>query len=339
MVREWKGLIMPTRVEWDNQNLTPTYGKFIIEPLERGYGTTIGNSLRRVLLSSLTGVSITSVRIEGVLHEFSTIPGVVEDTTEIILNLKQVILKLHSPGSKTIRVKLEGEREVTAGDIISDSQVEVLNPHLHIATLGKGAKLEMEMEVSQGKGYVPAEEHKKEDSPLGTIPIDVVFSPLRKVNFTVENARVGQKTNYDRLILEVWTNGSITPQDAVKEAADILLKHFAIVINPEVALEEGVKEISEEEKKRADYLKKSVNELELSVRAANCLKAAQIKTIGELVEKTDKELLQYRNFGRKSLNEIKEILNKMGLSLKPKEENTERKENPVKKDKGSEDAA
>lgn len=315
MSAKWKGLEIPRKLSWDEETLSPTYGKLVAEPLERGYGVTIGNSLRRVLLSSLRGAAVTSVRIEGVLHEFSTVPGAIEDVTEIILNLKQLIIRLHGEEPKTIRIKAKGEGEVRAADIIKDNHVEVLNPHLHIATLNKKGSLGMEIEVGSGKGYTSAEKNKKEDQPIGVIPVDSIFSPVKKVNYNIEPTRVGQETDYDRLILEIWTNGSLSPQEAMESAAEILGKHFAMFVAPGEEVEEEGEEISEEEKKRQEYLKQSVSELELSVRSANCLKVAKIRTIGGLVQKTEAEMLKYPNFGKKSLAEIKEILAEMGLSL------------------------
>ncbi|HWP34284.1 MAG TPA: DNA-directed RNA polymerase subunit alpha [Thermodesulfobacteriota bacterium] len=316
MQRNWRDLIKPKRLEVEQETLTPTYGKFIAEPLERGYGITLGNALRRVLLSSLQGAAITAVRIDGVLHEFSTIPGVTEDVTDIILNLKEVRLRMHGEGPKVIRIKADKEGEVRAGDIITDETVEILNPELHIATLSRNARLEMEMVVKQGRGYVPAERNKEENQPIGTIPIDAIFSPIRKVNYTVTNARVGQMTDYDKLTLEVWTNGGVRPEDAVAYAAKILKEQLSIFINFEEEAEPVVApKVAEERAKINEHLYKSVDELELSVRSANCLKNADIKYIGELVQKTEAEMLKTKNFGRKSLNEIKEILAEMGLSL------------------------
>lgn len=315
MSAKWRGLELPKKLTWDEETQSPIYGKLIAEPLERGYGVTVGNSLRRVLLSSLEGAAVTSVRMEGVLHEFSTIPGVREDVTEIILNLKQLLIRLHGREPRTLWIKTKGEREVRAADIIKDSQVEILNPNLHVVSLNKGAKLGMEIEVSLGKGYVSAEKNKKEDQPIGVIPVDSMFGPVRKVSYNVENARVGQETDYDRLILEVWTDGSISPQEAVGKAAEILKKHFTIFVSPEEEIEKEVEELSEEEKKRREYLKMNISELEPSVRAANCFKAAKIETIEQLVQKTEAEMLKYPNFGKKSLSEVKEILAEMGLSF------------------------
>lgn len=308
---------MPKKLQFDPRKITDTYGKFTAEPLERGFGTTLGNSLRRVLLSSLEGSAITSVKIDGVLHEFSSIPGVIEDTTDLILNLKEVRLKLHTDKPKTLSISMKGPGEILAKDMITDAEVEVLNPDLHLATIDKNGKLEMEMKARRGRGYVPSEKNKESGQPIGVIPIDSIFSPIRKVNFKVENARVGQETDYDKLVLEVWTDGSIRPDDAVAHAAKLLKDHLSIFIHlPEE--EEVSPEVEEEIKKTPQFnenLLRSVNELELSVRAANCLKNAGIETIAELVQKTESEMLKTKNFGRKSLNEIKEILSEMGLSL------------------------
>lgn len=314
---QWRGLEIPKRLICDLEHSTNTYGRFIAEPFERGYGITIGNSLRRILLSSLEGAAVTSVRIEGALHEFSTLPGVFEDTTEIILNIKQLNIKLHSEHPKQLRIEAKGQCEVTASDIIADNEVEILNPNLHIAALDKEGKLIMEMEATKGRGYSPVERNKKENQAIGFIFMDSFFSPVKKVNCTVENTRVGQRTDFDRLILDVWTNGTVTPQDAVIEAADILTRHLNIFIGfQEEPEEEEVEDVtSDEEKKRREYLNMSVKELELSVRASNCLDNARIALIKELVQKTEVEMLQYRNFGKKSLNEIKETLSEMGLSF------------------------
>ena len=310
-------LIKPKKVERDEKSYSPYYGKFIYEPLEKGYGITLGNALRRVLLSSIPGAAITSVKIDGVAHEFSTISGVLEDVTDIVLNLKQVRLKLHANPPRTIKIEKEGEGEVKAGDIITDGSVEIINPEQHIATLtSKEAKLIMEMTVNLGRGYVPAERNKEEGQPLGTIPIDAIFSPIKKVNFTVRNARVGQMTDYDKLILEVWTDGTITSEKAISLAAKILrdqLDIFLIEEEEETLPSELPEEKEEEIPKEVFY--KNIDDLELSVRALNCLKNANIRFIGELVQKTEEELLKTKNFGRKSLNEIKNVLHQMGLSL------------------------
>lgn len=321
MQRDWKALIKPKRMEAEREGLTSFYAKFLAEPFERGFGTTIGNSLRRILLSSLQGAAIVSVKIDGVLHEFSTVPGIKEDVTEIILNLKGVMIKLHGPGPKTVHVKAKGEGEITANDIIRDSDVEILNPDHRIATASADANLDMEMVIKAGKGYVPAERNKEEDQPIGTIPMDAIFSPVRRVNYTVTNARVGQITDYDKLTLEVWTNGSVSPEDAVSIAAKILQDQLSIFINLEEDEEARELEDVTQSEKLNENLFKSVDELELSVRSANCLKHADIKLIGELVQKTEQEILATKNFGRKSLNEIKEILDEMNLSLGMKMEN------------------
>ncbi|NIS62243.1 MAG: DNA-directed RNA polymerase subunit alpha [Proteobacteria bacterium] len=321
MQRNWKELIKPKKLEVERETLTPFYGKFYAEPFERGFGITIGNSLRRILLSSLQGAAITSVKIDGVLHEFTSIPGVTEDVTDIILNLKEVKIKLHADGPKTIRIETEGEGVVRAGDIVTDDTIEIMNPDHPIATLSPDGKLKMEMVVKRGKGYVPAERNKEEDQPIGTIPIDAIFSPITKVNYTVTNARVGQITDYDKLTVEVWTNGCVRPEDAVAYAAKILKDQLSIMINFEEEDETDEEEMEHEQEQLNENLFKSVDELELSVRSANCLKHADIRLIGELVQKTESEILGTKNFGRKSLNEIKEILAEMGLSLGMKLEN------------------
>ncbi len=323
--KNWKELIRPKGVERDEEVSTDTYGRFIVEPLERGFGVTLGNSLRRVLLSSIQGAAITAVRIEGCLHEYSTLPGVKEDVAEIILNLKGVRFRAHSPTPKVVRIVAEGEKEVKAGDIECGPDLEVVNPEHHIATLEKDGSLKMEMTVKMGKGYVPAERNKEEDMPLGTIPIDAIFTPVKKVNYTVTNARVGHITDYDRLILEVWTDGTVRPEDAVGLAAKILKEQLNVFINFDEEQgggeekDEGDEGMDDEELQ--EKLMKTVDELELSVRSANCLKNANIRYIGELVQKTEQEILQTKNFGRKSLNEIKEVLANMGLSLGMRIEN------------------
>ena len=322
MQKSWKDLIRPKRLEAEKETLTPFYGKFTAEPFERGFGITIGNSLRRILLSSLQGGAITALKVDGVLHEFSTIPGTKEDITEIILNLKEVRLKLHTEGPKTIRVKAEGPKVLKAGDMITGDAVEILNPDHYIATLSRDGKLSMEMVVKMGRGYVSAERNKEEGQPIGTIPMDAIFSPIKKVNYTVTNARVGQITDYDKLILEVWTDGSLNPEEAIAHAAKILKEQLSIFITFEEE-EEEMSYPEDEEQKEAfnENLLRSVDELELSVRSANCLKHANIKLIGDLVQKTEAEILATKNFGRKSLNEIKEILAEMGLSLGMKLDN------------------
>ncbi len=314
MIIRTKDFQIPQKLSVEKDTLTPTYGKFFAEPFERGFGTTIGNSLRRVLLSSIVGTGVTSVKIDGVLHEFSTIPGVKEDVTDIVLNLKALRLKLYTEKPKTVYLQRKGPGEVRAGDITPDADIEVLNPDLHIATLGKDVKLNIEMVAKLGRGYVPAEKNKEDGQAIGVIPVDSIFSPIKKVNFNVENTRVGRQTDYEKLILEVWTDGSIKPEDAIAHAAKIIKDHLSIFIN----FEEDEKKIEEprgdEQKKRlVKNLLRNVNELELSVRAANCLKNADITTIADLVQKTEPEMLKTKNFGRKSLNEIKNILNNMGL--------------------------
>jgi DNA-directed RNA polymerase subunit alpha len=316
MYKNWRDLIKPKRLQVEAETFTNTYGKFHAEPLERGFGTTLGNSLRRVLLSSLQGAAIASVRIKGVLHEFSAIPGVTEDVTDIILNLKGVRLKVHGTDARMVRIVYKGDGRVTAGDIITDPNVEILNPEHHIVSCSKDANLEMEMLVKTGKGYVPADRNRDEKAPVGTIPIDSIFSPIQKVNFSVSNARVGQMTDYDKLILEVWTDGSVKPDDAVSFAAKIMKDQLSIFINFDESAEvvEQV-EIEEEKERTNENLYRSVEELELSVRSANCLKNAGIKLIGELVSRSEAEMLKTQNFGRKSLNEIKDVLAEMGLTL------------------------
>ena len=317
MQKNWRDLIKPKKLEVDKDTLTNTYGKFTAEPLERGFGITIGNSVRRILLSSLQGAAIVSIKFDGVLHEFSSIPGVKEDVSDIILNLKQVRIKLHGQGEKTIRIKAKGDGEIKAGDIICDSTVEILNPDLHIATLAKDAKMEAGLIVKTGKGYAPAVRNKEENQPIGTIPIDAIFTPVIRVNYNVSNARVGQRTDYDKLAMEIWTTGAVTPQDAVAFAAKILKDQLSMFIPfEEPEEEEGGEEAAEGTTTALnDNLYRMVDEMELSVRSANCLKNADIKYIGELVQKTEQEMLRTKNFGRKSLNEIKEMLNNMGLGF------------------------
>ncbi len=313
-----KGFQKPKRLECDRETLTDYYGKFIAEPFERGFGITIGNSLRRTLLSALPGAAVTAVNISGVYHEFATIPGVVEDVADIILNLKQLRLRLHSEGPKSIYLKvLNKSGEITGASVVADADVEILNPDLHIASLDEGASLEAELTVERGCGYVTAEDNKKDDQPIGVIPIDAIFSPVKKVNYWVENTFLGESKAYDRLILEVETDGSMGPEDAVACAAKILRGHWSVFINVEQQPEEETTEKDDDEYwvKLNEFLNRSVNELELSVRAYNCLKNANIKTIRDLVQKTDTEMLKTKNFGRKSLNEIKEILVEMNLSL------------------------
>jgi DNA-directed RNA polymerase subunit alpha len=310
---KWKNLQMPKGLQADTAN-TDRYGKFTLDPLERGFGTTLGNALRRVLLSSLQGAAITSVRIEGVLHEFSTLPGIIEDVTEIVLNLKQVRLKLHGDGPKKGVFEMRGKGEVRAGDLQVDAEVEVLNKELHVATLNRDGDLRMEVEINSGRGYVSADQHSQTDRPIGVIPIDSLFSPVTKVNYTVEATRLGQRIDYDKLTLEVWTDGSILPHDAVAMAAKILRDHFSLLINfKEEPVQEEETSVDPEIDRVRKQLEKSVEELELSVRSSNCLRAAEIKTIGDLVQKGEPEMLKFRNFGRKSLKEIQDILGEMGL--------------------------
>ena len=316
MYKNWRDLIRPKQLQVEKETLSNTYGKFYAEPFERGFGTTLGNSLRRILLSTLQGAAITSVRIKGVLHEFSAIQGVTEDVTDIILNLKGVRLKLHSADQAIIRIVHKGEGIITAGDILVGHSVEVMNPEHHILTCGKDANLEIEMTVRMGKGYVSADRNRDEKAPVGTIPIDAIYSPIKKVNFTVSNARVGQMTDYDKLTIEVWTDGSANPEDAVAYAAKIMKEQLSIFINFDEESEPNQVEESQEEKDKInENLYRTVEELELSVRSANCLKNAGIKLIGELVSKSEAEMLKTQNFGRKSLNEIKDILSDMGLTF------------------------
>ncbi len=312
----WKGFQRPKRLEFERETLTDRFGRFYAQPFERGFGTTIGNSLRRVLLSSIDGTAVTAVKIDGVLHEFSPIPGVVEDATDIILNLKQIPLKMHVDTTKTLYLRVDKAGEVKARDIEADGDVEILEPDAHIATVAEGGKLHMEMRIKRGRGYVAADKNFDEDLGIGWIPIDSVHSPIKKVNYLVEAARIGQATDFDKLTVDVWTNGSVTPRDAVSLSAKLIRDHLNIFINLEdagdlqqdQAIEQGGRPLNEN-------LDKSVEELELSVRSYNCLKNANIRTIRELVQKTEGEMLKTKNFGRKSLNEIKEILTGMGLSL------------------------
>ncbi|MDR3204320.1 MAG: DNA-directed RNA polymerase subunit alpha [Deltaproteobacteria bacterium] len=316
MEKNWKDLIKPHKVDIEELDQQKNYGLFVCEPLERGFGLTLGNALRRVMLSSLQGAAIISVKIENVLHELSTLADVIEDVSDIILNLKEVRLKLHGQGPRTIRLDAEGPKKVTAADIAVDHMVEVLNKNCHIATLAKNGKLNMSMLVASGKGYVPAGKPDEDEQVIGTIPVDALFSPIRKVNFLVTNARVGQKTDYDKLTLEVWTDGSVSPQDAVATSAIILKDQLTIFTDFEQALTEGRYEADEHIVSGPnENFYRTVDELELSVRSANCLKNADIYFIGELVQKTETEMLKTRNFGRKSLNEIKEVLTELGLTL------------------------
>jgi len=310
-----KGFQKPKRLICDLETLSPTYGHFYAQPFERGFGTTIGNALRRVLLSSIEGAAITAVKIEGVLHEFTPIPNITEDATNIIMNLKQIPMKLNVDHAKTIYLESDQAGEVKSAQITPDPDVEILDPNVHIATIGEGGRLKIEMRVKNGRGYVQADENFEEDLPIGYIPLDSVHSPIKRVNYSVEAARLGQTTDYDKLVLDVWTNGCILPQDAIGQAAKIVKDHMYIFINFEEQPEEEEEEVDREAERMYDNLKRSVEELELSVRSYNCLKNADIKTIGELVQKTEAEMLKTKNFGRKSLNEIKEILAEMGLSF------------------------
>lgn len=316
----WKGFQKPKRLEVDRDTATEHYGRFYAQPFERGFATTVGNALRRVLLSSIEGAAVTAVRVEGVLHEFSPIPGAMEDTTDLILNLKRVPLKMHVDHPKTLTLRTSEPGEVRAKHITPDPDVEILEPEAYIATLGAGSTLAVEMRVKPGRGYVSADKNFDEDLSIGWIPLDSVHSPVKKVNYFVDQARVGQATDYEKLTLEAWTNGAVSPRDAVGLAAKLMKDHLQIFINIEEDEEEetesAVVEVSDEEKGALyEKLGKSVDEMELSVRSYNCLKNANIRTIGELVQKTESEMLKTKNFGRKSLNEIKEILAGMGLSL------------------------
>lgn len=314
---KWRDFQLPKHLECEESTHTLTYAKFIAEPFERGFGITLGNALRRVLLSSIEGSAVTTIKIDGVLHEFSTIDGILEDVTDMVLNIKNLVLRSHSRASKTIYIKKDKQGEVTARDIITDGTVEVLNPDLHLFTLTKNKKINLEMEVGRGRGFVPSELNKKEDQPIGTIPVDSIFSPVRKVNFHVENTRVGQRTDYDKLIMEVWTTGGIDPKEAMLYASNILQRHLDVFMNlgqlPEEYEEK--EEMTPQEEALYEKLRLPISELELSVRSSNCLREAKIKTIADLVKHTETDLLSFRNFGKKSLNEIKELIAGMGLNL------------------------
>jgi DNA-directed RNA polymerase subunit alpha len=314
---KWRDFQMPKRLDCDEATYNDHYGKFIAEPFERGYGVTLGNSLRRILLSSIEGSAVTSIRVDGVDHEFSTIPGVLETVSDMILNIKELVIRSHSKVAKVVYIKASKKGEIKAKDIICDETIEVLNPEHHICTLTKDIPFNMELEVCRGRGYVPAELNKKEGSAVGTVPVDSIFTPIEKINFFSENTRVGQRTDYDRLILEIFTNGAINPKEALLYAANILQRHLDVFVAygqlPEE--EEEEEEISAEEEALYAKFRLPISELELSVRSSNCLKEANIKTIAELVRKTEEELLNFRNFGKKSLTEIDEILKAMGLSL------------------------
>jgi DNA-directed RNA polymerase subunit alpha len=309
---------MPSRLMREDSTATPTYAKFYAEPFERGYGHTLGNSLRRVLLSSIEGAAITSVKIDGAAHEFAAIPGVVEDVTDIVLNLKKVLLKMHDRGSRSLLLSVNKEGPVTAGDITLDQNTEVVNPDHVICTLDRKMKFEAELEVRIGRGFCPGEENKKKDQPIGVIAIDSIFSPVKKVRYAVENTRVGQRTDYDKLVIEIWTDGRVTPDEALLHASAIMRHHLDVYVNYDkdtVEFEQAKLEVNEEHNRLRKLLNMSVNEIELSVRAANCLNNANIITVGQLAQKTEQEMLKYRNFGKKSLNEIKDKLQSLGLSL------------------------
>ncbi|MEI8176434.1 MAG: DNA-directed RNA polymerase subunit alpha [Candidatus Omnitrophota bacterium] len=312
----WKSFEMPKKLECDESVYTETYGKFIAEPFERGYGLTIGNSLRRVLLSSIEGAAVTSIKIAGTQHEFSTIPGVVEDVAQIILNIKKLVLRSYTKEPRAISIKVDKKGDLTGADITTDETVEVINKDLHIATLTKKVALDIELEVGKGRGYVPAERNKKDAQAIGSIPIDSIFTPVTKVNINVENTRVGQMTDYDKLVIEIWTNGSIAPKDALLYASHILQRHLDIFVNfGKLPEEEEAPKETPEQTVLYEKLCLPISELELSVRSSNCLKEARIKTLGDLVKRSELEMLKYRNFGKKSLAEINKILVAMGLTL------------------------
>ncbi|HPF21091.1 MAG TPA: DNA-directed RNA polymerase subunit alpha [Syntrophomonas sp.] len=309
------------RIERVEQDPSTNYGKFVIEPLERGYGTTLGNALRRVLLSSLPGAAVTSIKIDGVLHEFSTIPGVLEDTTELILNIKQMVLRYDGNERKTVRFEQKGKKDVCAGDLEPDAEVEVLNPELHIASLDADGILEIEMTVERGRGYVGADQQPhKNDDIVGLLPIDSIFTPVTKVNYTVDNARVGKRTDFDKLVLEVWTNGSIKPEEAISLSAQILIQYLSLFTEIDDTYAEVEILVEKEEEKKDKVLEMSIEELELSVRASNGLKRASINTVGDLIEKTREEMSKIRNLGQKSLEEIERRLNEMGFTFKKSED-------------------
>ncbi len=307
-------------IECIYSNEDPNYGKFVVEPLERGYGTTLGNSLRRILLSSLPGVAVTSVKIDGILHEFSTIPGVKEDVTEIILNLKKLAVKLNGENTKRVLINAIGPKEVTAADILGDSDVEIFNPELHIATLEENATLIMEINLARGRGYVPAEMNKDENTPISVIPTDSIFTPVRKVNFTVENTRVGRVTDYDRLVLEIWTDGSVTPSEGVSIGSKIMQEHLSLFVELTDSAEGMEIMVEKEENQKEKALEMTIEELELSVRSFNCLKRAAINTVEELTHRSEEDMMKVRNLGKKSLDEVKHKLEELGLSLKQSDE-------------------
>ena len=297
-----------------------TYGKFVVEPLERGYGTTLGNCMRRILLSSLPGAAVTSVKIDGLLHEFSTIPGVKEDVTEIILNLKKLAVRLNGDNTKRVIINAVGPKVVTAADIIGDSEMEIFNPELHIATLEENATLVMEINLARGRGYVPADQNKTESTPISVIPVDSIYTPVRKVNYTVENTRVGQVTDFDRLILEIWTDGSITPEEGVSIGAKIMQEHLNLFIQLDDSTDGMEIMVAKEEDQKEKALEMTIDELELSVRSFNCLKRAAISTVEELTERTEEDMMKVRNLGKKSLDEVKAKLEELGLGLKPSDD-------------------
>jgi DNA-directed RNA polymerase subunit alpha len=307
-------------IECIYSNEDPNYGKFIVEPLERGYGTTLGNSLRRIFLSSLPGAAVTSVKIDGILHEFSTIPGVKEDVTEIILNLKKLAVRLNGENTKRVLINAIGPKEVTAADIIGDADMEIFNPDLHIATLEAGASLVIEINLARGRGYVPAEQNKTENTPIAVIPVDSIFTPVKKVNFTVENTRVGQVTDYDRLVLEIWTDGSIRPEEGVSIGAKIMQEHLNLFIELTDDTDSMEIMVEKEESQKEKALEMTIEELELSVRSFNCLKRAAINTVEELTQRSEEDMMKVRNLGKKSLDEVKHKLEELGLELKPNEE-------------------
>ncbi len=308
------------KIEVKERSEDNRYAKFVVEPLERGYGITLGNSLRRILLSSLPGAAVTSIKIEGVLHEFSTIPGVIEDTTDIILNLKKLCVKLLCDEPKTVRIEMEGEGEVTAGDIIADSDVQILNPDMHIATLDKNGRLSMEMVIEKGRGYVPSERNKKDEHIIGVIPVDSIFSPVTLANFHVEDTRVGHRTDYDQLTLEVTTDGTIAPDEAVSSAAKILTDHLKLFVGLTEEISDEVTMVEKEEEKKDKVLEMTIEELDLSVRSYNCLKRAGINTVEELIQRTQEDMMKVRNMGRKSLEEVKNKLAELNLSLRKSED-------------------
>ncbi len=313
----WSDFQKPKKLDYDSETLTSNYGRFVAQPFERGFGTTIGNALRRVLLSSIEGAAVSAVRVEGVLHEFSSLTGVVEDMTDIVLNLKQIPFKLHANGPKTLYLEKKGPGMITAADFDDDPDVEILDPTVHIATLSKEGSMKMELRIKIGRGYVVADRNADADLPLGYIPVDSIHSPVRRVNYHVEGARVGQVTDYDRLVLEVWTNGAVSPQESLGLAADLLSDHLRIFSTFEARAEEEevIQRGVEVDPKLSEMLGKPIEELDLSVRSANCLKNANIRTLGDLVQRTEREMLSTKNFGRKSLDEIKDVLLSLGLSF------------------------